>query len=301
MEKLLRDLPYFVEVGKHKSFSRAAEVLDVPISTLSRRISAFEKELGVTLLRRSTRNVDLTESGKVFYEQCSYVLAEAEMARENLIRNLTSPTGVVRVAVPSDFFHVYLRGVFGAFAAKYPGIEMQVHFTTRWVDFLTEPYDLDFRGGPLPDSSLKVRKLLSLRPVLVAAHKLFEKYPPIKSIADLEKTPCIGFRDTQSYWPLYKDGKEERAKVKIAHTVNSLSLAFEFALAGLGVTWLGGTLLEHPEFSKVLTQVLPGYTGPEVSLSVVMAPGQMPQRVRLLLDHLIDHFDQVAKGKVTMW
>ncbi len=208
MERLLRDMPLFVEVAKRRSFTLAADALDMPVSTLSRRIAALEKELGLPLLRRNSRNVELTESGKEFFERCDFIVAEAEMARDIVTRNMKSPTGRVRIALTGDIYHAYMRGAFSAFAAEWPGIHLQVHFSERAVDLLTEPFDLDIRRGPLPDSGLKARRLITLWPSLYASPKLLESYSAPKEPRDLRNTPCITLAQAGDRWTMRK-GKRE--------------------------------------------------------------------------------------------
>ena len=104
MERMLRDLPLFVEVARQKSFTRAAENLDLPLSTVSRRIIALESELGVRLFLRSSRKVELTEMGVQFFDRCSTVVADAEAAWEELSHNMQGPSGKVRLSLPMDLY-----------------------------------------------------------------------------------------------------------------------------------------------------------------------------------------------------
>lgn len=131
LPSLLRDIPLFVEVAKHKSFTLAAEKLDMYISTLSRRIASLEESLKVTLFLRSTRHVELTDSGRVLYERYRYLLSEVENVRDEVIHNMTQPVGPVRIAVPADIFHTYMRGTLRDFAKKWPGIHLSVRFMHR--------------------------------------------------------------------------------------------------------------------------------------------------------------------------
>lgn len=293
LNRLLRDLPLFVEVAKQKNFTRAADVLEMPLSTISRRIQALEKELGVPLFYRSARKVELTESGKAFFERCGFIMAEAEAAWEELARNMKTPAGRVRISVPADIYHVYLRGAFGSFAAQWPGIQLYVNFSQRWVDLLSEPYDLDIRIGPLPDSNLKARKLVTLRPALYASPKLLEFYPAPEKPADLSKLPCIIAHN--GVWVMSKGEQTESVSVHPAHVVNSGGIALELALAGLGVTWLVPVIASRYEESGELVPLLPGWTYPSADINIVMASSQVPKRVRLFVEHLVDFFSGASE------
>lgn len=295
MHSLLRDMPLFMEVAKHKSFTLAAEALDMYISTLSRKIAQLEKDLGISLFVRSTRHVELTESGKMLHERCRYLLAETESIYDEVIQHTTRPSGPVRIAVSADLYHTYLWGIASRFARQWPDIQLHIHFTQQWVDLVTDPFDLDIRVGTLPDSDLRARKLASMTPVLYASRSLMEKYDEPKSPKDLKDFPCIGFERNGSTWRMRKGKKTESVTVKIVHQVNSISTALELALAGLGITWLVPMTLKHPAIKESdLVPVLPGWTVPDIEINVVMAKSQLPHRVRLFLDFLVDHFERTS-------
>jgi len=294
MDNLLRDVPLFVEVAKHKSFTRAAEALDMYISTLSRRIALLERELGVPLFHRSTRQVELTDSGRVLYERCSQLLAEIEDVYDEVALHMTRAAGPVRIAVPADIYHSYLWGVSGKFARKWPEINLRVSFTQRWVDLLSEPYDLDIRVGPMPSSDLRTRKLVSMRPGLYATDEFLRNYPTPQTPQDLKAMPCIGVAQHGNAWTMTKGKKTETVVVETPHIVNSISLSLELALADLGIAWLAPSALEHPYLATVsLVHVLPGWTVPGIDINVVMSNRELPHRVRLFVDHLVDHFASV--------
>lgn len=298
MDRLLRDMPYFIEVARNKSFTTAAELLSVPISTLSRRIAALEKELGVQLLNRNTRNVELTESGKTFFDSCDFIMTEVGNARERLMQEVKSPVGRVRLSLNGDVFHSYMRGVLSDFAVQYPDIELNVQFTNRWVDLLTEPFDIEVRAGPgpLPDSGLIARRLTTLYPGVYVSSKLMEFYPMPQTPQDLKKLPCVTFTKHGNLWNLYKDGHEEKVSVNSVHSVNSMGLVVEFLLAGLGAAFLAPPMTEKLEKTGEVIRLLPDWNGPDVNISLVTASTQLPLRVRLLADYLFRHFSHLRIG-----
>ena len=296
LPELLRDMPLFVEVAEYKSFTLAAEKLDMYTSTLSRRIAVLEERLGVPLFSRSTRHVELTESGRLFYEKCRYLLFETESIYGEIVHNMTKPAGPVRIAVSVDVFHTYMRGMVGAFGKKWPDIHLSIQLMHRWVDLLTEPYDLDIRIGPLPDSDLRARKLISLELALYASREFLERHAEPETPQDLKGMPCIIIPQQGNVWTMWKGKKSETVPITPVHTVNSISLSLELALAGLGVTWLSPAVLQLPiPEMKTLVPILPGWTIPGIELNVVMAGNQLPYRVRLFVEHLVDHFTQLTQ------
>lgn len=291
MHKFFSDLPFFVEVAKQKSFTQAADVLDIPLPTLSRRIASMEKNLGVRLFNRNTRKVELTEAGRSFFESCEYVVSEGRNALEQLLREQHSHSGRVRLALPATVYYTWVRGALGAFAAKYPGIELHVHFTTRWVDLYSEPFDLDIRIGSLPDSDLSARRLFSSTQGLYASPELAARYPQPVEPADLVNLPYIHltiFKD--NILQLHKGNEKVDVSIRPTHAVNGMALAEEFLLAGLGVSALDVGVARPHELSGNLVRILPEWSVPGVGINLVRVNGRLPQRVQLLADHLAAHF-----------
>ena len=106
--EFLNDMALFVEVVKAKGFRSAADTIGMPNSTLSRRISALEKAIGLRLLHRTTRKIELTEAGQIYYERCKRIVDEARLAHEQLGKMLAQPSGVLRTSLPVDFTVAYL-------------------------------------------------------------------------------------------------------------------------------------------------------------------------------------------------
>lgn len=295
MNRLLRDMPLFVEVARKKSFTQAAETLDVPVSTLSRRIAQMEKTLGAPLLLRNSRNVELTDSGRILYERCDGILSDAFDAVEAALQNMQTATGKVRFSVPGDIFHNYLVDALCEFAHTWPEIQLHIHFSERWVDLINEPFDLELRLGDLPDSNLLARKLGTGRPFLYAAPALLERYPEPKEPADLAKIPCLNVSGQGHEWTLSKGKKKQTVAVKVAHMVNSMSGCLRLAVGGLGVSMLPPPSAERYEASGELVRVLEGWDLPAGSAYLVMASRQVPYRVRLLIEHLVKHFGEIQQ------
>lgn len=294
MNLLLRDMPIFVEAVKQKSFTRASEMLDIPLSTVSRRIIALEKNLGMPLFYRSAGKIELTDSGKLLFDRCKFIVDEADNAYEAIVQNIKSPSGPVRVSMSADMYNSYLTGTLSSFAAQWPGIQLHIHLSSRWVDLFSEPYDLDLRVGPLPDSDLKVRKLTTLRPRMYASNKLLEFYAAPKKPADLTTVPCISFAQAGEVWELSKGKQVEKVRIKPVHVVNSVSVSLELVLAGLGIGWFVAPMVAKYEKAGELVRILPDWGNPDVDINAVMATSQLPQRVRLFLDYLVQTFAEYS-------
>ena len=116
MSPSLDNIALFVEVAKTRSFTRAADSLNMPASTLSRRISELEKNIGVRLLKRSTRRVDVTEAGAIYFERSQHIIDEARMAHEELVGITQQPKGRLRVSLPSSLALTYLAPIMRDFS-----------------------------------------------------------------------------------------------------------------------------------------------------------------------------------------
>lgn len=290
MEKFFRDIPLFVEVARQKNFTRAAQVLSTPTPTVSRRIAAMESALGMPLFRRGPRKTELTDNGRRLYERCRDIVTQADAALDELLRDMKEPAGKVRFSVAPDVYANYLSGVVAGFASRWPSIHLHAHFSERWVDLHVEPFDLDIRVGPLPDSDLIVRRLHTVQPRLYASPALLERYRAPTRPVDLGSIPCISIAQHSDYWELSQGKRKEKVPVLAVHTVNSISLSLELALAGIGVAWLVPIVAAKYTESGELIPLLPDWHIPGGVLNAVMADRHVPQRVRLFLDYLVEHF-----------
>ncbi|HEX2011046.1 MAG TPA: LysR family transcriptional regulator, partial [Roseateles sp.] len=127
--ELMNDMALFVEVVNAMSFRGAAEATGVPNSTLSRRVGILEKAIGLRLLHRTTRRIELTEAGQIYYERCRRIVDEARIAHEQLGEMLAQPSGVLRASLPVDFATIYLAPLIAEFARRYPGISFEFDLT----------------------------------------------------------------------------------------------------------------------------------------------------------------------------
>ena len=291
MQKLFPDLPFFVEVAKWKNFTQAADALDIPLSTVSRRIAAMEKSLGIQLFHRNNRKVELTEAGRSFYDNCEFVVAEAHNALESLLREQKNHTGRIRLALPATVYFTYMQGVLGAFAAKYPGIEMHVNFSTRWVDLYSEPFDAEIRTGDLPDSGLIVRKLITSEMGVYASPDLLDHYPVPHEPKELAVYPYIHMTIFSRHGlELCMGSKAEFVSMRPTHIVNGLALGLDFLLAGQGIAAMEVGTARKYEQSGEIVRLLPEWSMPGVTINLVRTSGKISHRVQLFVDYLVDHF-----------
>lgn len=187
MKTSLEEMQAFVSVVDSGSFSAAAEQLQQTASGISRALSRLEDKLAVTLLRRTTRRLELTEEGEVFLAQARRILASVEQAEEQMALRRQAPAGRLRVNTAAPFMLHVIVPLIGDFRARYPQIELELYSDDRIIDLLERRTDLAIRLGPLPDSSLHARPLChTLRRVLASPAYLARHGTPqqVEALAD---------------------------------------------------------------------------------------------------------------------
>ena len=288
MHPLLKDLDVFVAAASCKSFSKAAEQLDMYVSTLSRRIAALENAMGVSLFLRNTRNMELTESGRELLERSESILAEADSAWEAVVQSRNKTAGLVRISMCEDTYHGLLCGILSSFAREWPDIRLCIHFNEHPVDLLNDSYDIDFRVTPLQDSGLKARKFWTIDPGLYASPALLESYPTPETPQELANMPCIVLERVGRIWPLTHEREQQTVHIRPAYTFSSITLCREFALAGQGVLLMQKSMAARDEKNGRLVRLLPEWNGPGHDIYIVMASGQIPKRIRVFVDYMVE-------------
>ena len=189
--EVFKNMHLFVEVAKASSFRRAAEVLGIPNSTVSRRIAEMELDVGLRLFNRSTRRVELTEGGRLYFENCKRIIQEAELARQELSDFQTQPSGVIRASIPVDFSVIYLSPLLAEFSRLYPRIHFDLNLTPNQADLVSDPVDIAIRMGPPKDQSLIARPIARIETLLAASPDyLRQRGMPVQA-QDLQAHDCL--------------------------------------------------------------------------------------------------------------
>ena len=210
MKTNLDEMLAFVSVVDSGSISAAAEQLEQTASGVSRALSRLEDKLAVTLLRRTTRRLELTEEGEAFLAQARRILASVEEAEEQMALRRQAPAGRLRVNTASPFMLHVIVPLIGDFRARYPLIELELHSDDRIVDLLERRIDLAIRIGPLPDSSLHARPLCHTTRRVLASPAYLARHGTPQQVEDLAEHSLIGFTepDRLNDWPLRRARRE---------------------------------------------------------------------------------------------
>lgn len=283
----LDDMALFVEVVKQKGFRRAGDTVGLPSSTVSRRIGRLETALGLRLLHRTTRKVELTEAGRLYYARCEHIVTEAHLANEQLGRMLAEPTGVLRASLPVDFATVLILPLLVEFANRYPGIQFEFDLTPRHVDLVTEPFDVAIRMGEPPDSQLVARPLARLPQGLYAAPAYLQQAGHPKRPEDLARHACLHFPLPQAgEWNLRSGTTKRLVKVSGRFRVNSVGMLLRLAEHGQGIAVLADALVADAVSSRRLEHVLPRWQANSIAAYAITETRLLPAKTQLFIDFL---------------
>jgi len=260
----------------------------VPNSTLSRRISALEKAIGLRLLHRTTRKVELTEAGQLYYERCRRIVDEARIAHEQLGEMLAQPSGVLRASLPVDFATIYLAPLIAQFARRYPGITFDFDLTPRRVDLISEPFDVAIRMGELTNSNLIARLLARLPVQVYASPRYLELSGEPTHPTDLARHECMGFPKA-GMWTLHRESETVEVEVGGRFLVNSVGMFRRLATLDLGVILLPEEVVAEDLAAGRLRRVLPEWQGNPTPVYALTETRLLPAKTQRFIEFLQQH------------
>ncbi|MGE0022810.1 MAG: LysR family transcriptional regulator [Hyphomicrobium sp.] len=284
--EFLNDMALFVEVVKARGFRGAAEAIGVPNSTLSRRISGLEKAIGLRLLHRTTRRIELTEAGQIYFERCRRIVEEARLAHEQLGDMVAQPSGLLRVSLPVDFATIFVAPHMADFCRRYPGISFEFDLTPRRVDLVTEPFDVAVRMGEQPDSNLIARKLAELPRHLYASPHYLKSVGEPKRPEDLTQHDCLLFRGSASTWTLYRRARAIEAPVGGRFRLNSVGMMQRLAGLGMGIAILAEDIVGEDLAKGRLRRVLTDWQAEPISVYAVTETRLLPAKTQRFIEFL---------------
>lgn len=285
VDDYLHDMALFVEVVKARGFRKASEAIGIPNSTLSRRITELEKAIGLRLLRRTTRKIELTEAGQLYYERCKRIVDEARLAHEQLDDMVAKPSGVLRVSLSVDFAVTYLAPLIVEFADEFPGLTFDFDLTPRRVDLVTEPYDIAIRMGESGDSGLVARKLTTLVPYTYASPAYLARAGTPREPGDLLEHQCFDVMRNVG-WKLRKGPKTVDLPVSGRFNVNSMGMIRRLATLGTGIVLMPEEFVADEVGRGLLERVLPEWSGMPVPVYAMTETRLIPARAQRFIDFM---------------
>ncbi len=293
MKPSLDNIALFTEVAKAKSFTHAADSLNMPASTLSRRISQLERQIGVRLLKRSTRRVDLTEAGAVYYERCRRIIDDARIAHEELIGITQQPRGRLRVSLPASLALTRLPLIIRDFSLQYPEIHCEYDLGIQAVDLLADPFDVVIRFGAPSTPGVIAHRLGVARPGLFASQDYLERHGTPATPADLATHECLRSSGSKedSTWELTSGATVEKVVVSGRMTFNNIAMAGYMARLGMGICILPLSRPSNPFSSAPLIHILTDWRFSPIPLFALFPSRMMPAKTRAFIDFLSARID----------
>lgn len=297
------DLVLFARIAQTGSFSRAAERMRLPKSSVSRRIAALERRLGERLILRSTRKLSITEFGLNLLDHARALAAEVDGALALAQHRQSKPSGRLRVSLPADFASIALPDVLADFVHRYPAITLEMDLSARRVDLVGEGYDVAVRLGDLPDDSqLAARKLTDITAGLYAAPAYLSSVGTPGAPDDLRSLHGLVVMSQMGEprnWLLERGAADRREQWRGAPArytaANSPATLMRLAEAGIGVVSLPDFLATEAVKRRSLVRILPGWAAPAVPCWAVFAGGRLvPARTRAFLDTLLSAMQTVG-------
>lgn len=296
MSDNMQEMAIFTQIVTSGGLSAAARDLSLSAAVVSRRLAALEARLGVRLVNRTTRRINLTDEGASYFETCTRILAEIDEADTAISAGQIEPQGVLRVFMSSAFGHQHITPLIPKFAALYPKLQMALSLSDRRVNLIEEGFDIAIRIAELEDSSLAARKLAPNRRVVCASPDYLRRHGTPSTPADLSEHNCLladwGQGFTQAWDYRGPTGKRGKVRVTGKYACDNWEVLREWALAGLGIalksTW---DVRRHLEEGSLMP-LLPGYTfDSDVAIYAVYPHRRhLPAKSRAFIDFLAESF-----------
>lgn len=295
MPSKLLEMETFVRVVEAGSISAAAEQLAVAKSAVSKRLSDLEARLGVQLLARTTRSLNLTDSGRYFLEQVKDVLAAVDIAESTAAGSRSLVGGKIRIASPLTFGLMHLSPAIRDFIRLYPCVTVDIDFSDSQIDLVHGGYDLAVRIADLGDSRLAALPLTHIRHAITASPDYLKGRALPKTPKDLLELDCLRYSGARDSRWLYTDPFGKKGAVDPVASINANNGAFlrDLAVAGNGVVNQPTFITYQAICSGELVVLLEDYAWREFTAYVVYPKTHyLPQRVRTFIDFLAEYFDR---------
>jgi DNA-binding transcriptional LysR family regulator len=281
----------FVGVVEAGSITAAAERLGLAKSAVSRRLAELEAHLGVSLIQRTTRRLNLTDSGRAYYARCVAILADVEEAESAVSQVHGTLSGHLKVALPLAYGLLRLTPLIQDFMRQHPAVRFELDFNDRRVDLMQEGFDLAIRIAILDDSSLIARRLASIDHAVCASPAYLSQRGTPRIAADLAQHDCLVYSNLRdpALWSCRSPGGEPvQVRVPVRLAASSGEFLLRAAIAGEGVVQLPAFYLEEALRTGQLVQVLADHAWPELSAYAVYPPTRhLSTRVRAFIDFLV--------------
>lgn len=288
------DLQAFIAVVDTGSFTAAAEHLDGNKSAISRRVSALEERLGAQLLRRTTRTLNLTDTGRSFYDRAVRIVSDLEEAESAVALDHGELRGRLRIALPLSFGVRHMARPITKFSEQNPNVEFDLDLNDRMVDLMQEGIDLGIRIGQLRDSTLIARRIFESRLLLCASPTYLARKGIPQSVGQLSQHDCLVYSgvEDKDHWRWHDDdGEVQKAALNVTMTSTSGDFICEAATSGHGIALQPSFIVHSKVCNGELVEILPEIKWPSVTGHAIYPPARhLSHRVRAFIDFLAEYF-----------
>lgn len=288
----LNRLAIFVALVRAGSFTAAAEQLGITKAMVSQHLLRLERELGVTLIVRSTRRMALTEAGAVFHTDCVQLLEQAQTAIERMGDRRNTPTGTLRLTTSTDYGIAVIAPALADFRRLHPSLQVDLVINDQISDLIAERFDLAIRIGWLRDSSLRAARLGSFRQLVMASPAYLAEHGMPRRPEDLANHPWIAMSALTAplRWTFTRGTRTRRiVRMTQAMQANNAAAIRALVLSGAGISVLPDYLVQDDDIQAGRLQVLLAqYRLPEGGIHAVYPDPQPPAKVRAFIDFMRD-------------
>lgn len=261
----------FISVVELGSFTAAANVFRMSPPMVTKHINSIEKRLNATLIKRTTRRLQVTEVGKNYYENCKEILKKIEDSEAGTAILSGKPKGLLKVSASLWFGSITLTPIVCEYLDQFPDVSVELSLSDRFVDMLEEHFDVAIRIGELSDSSLIARKLTTFEMSICASPEYLKKYGTPTKPEHLKNHQCLGFTNwrSQSGWKVVEKSMINQKFTHSRFDSNNGQALREAAIRGIGIIMMPKVLLENEILSGQLIEILKQYTPPPRPVNAV--------------------------------
>ena len=292
----LTEMEAFATVVDQGGFTDAARKMGISKSAVSKHVSSLETRLGARLLNRTTRRVSPTEIGLAYYDRARRVLNDAGEADALVSSMQSAPSGLLRISVATDFGVNHMSPILGDFLVDYPDITVNMVLNNRFVELISEGFDLAIRIGEMEDSSLRARKLTETTKRLIASPGYFEQFGRPQKIDDLNEHKLLHYSNQSAgnVWKLTApSGEKRQVRTQGWLTVNDGQSLLNACVSGLGIAYLPSFLYADALAEGLVVEAMPDLPKETQGIFAVYPPGRYTQpKVRTFIDFLVEAFRQ---------
>ncbi|MFC1520622.1 LysR family transcriptional regulator [Pseudomonadota bacterium] len=292
--KLFDGVVIFTQVIELGSFSLAAEKTGHSTSYVSKTVTKLEQRLHTRLLHRSTRSLSLTAEGKLFYQQCQQMVADAQAAINMIDSSLMTPNGTLKISCPVTFGLQYLQPILSLYMRMYPEVKLDIDFNDRHVDLVQEGYDLAIRAtGQLTDSSLICKRIGQFHAHVVATPQYLATHGTPQVPSELTEHQCICYSNLKQpdRWLFeHADGRSETVTVAQVIGCNNADMELAMVLDHHGICRLPSFYLTAALEKQQLSILFEDYIQPQIDIyAVYPSRKHLSPKVRRFIDLLVEH------------